>query len=66
MKLEDINGNEVNVTKRDIIWNALHELRYLCPHGGTKLLTVGFPAKTIEVTSESLDAVLDKLRKQFA
>ena len=59
-------GNSVKVTNKDIIWNAIKALQYDVTRGEVLDLTIGYPAKTITVTTESLTAACEDLRKRYA
>ena len=59
-------GNSVKVTNKDLIWNAIMALQYDAPKCEVINLTIGFPAETIEVTTESLKAACTDLRRRFA
>lgn len=66
MKLTTIDGKDVNISKKEIIWTAL----YLLPRGGFDgrdfILIGGFRSKYCKVTVESFAKACLDIRPDFA
>lgn len=68
---EDINtlltpdGRSIEVSDKDIIWNALADLRLNIEEHDSYFMEIGFPPKGVFVNTEQLDDVLQRLVLQY-